>query len=102
MRTDGLGLRAERAAADGNLVVQGDDIGEMGVGHDVVGEWPEALGRLQRRAIGRQELPADPRGYGHLIGNMVTGLIHHEHELFGRACTHVASAVSPRSGRTKA
>lgn len=93
MGTDDLGLLAERAAADGDLVFQGGDIGDMAGGHAVVGEGPEALGRLQLRAVGRQEFQVDTRGYGHLIGNVVTGLIHHEHDLLGRARTPVASDV---------
>ncbi len=41
--TDDLGLLAERAAAHGDLVFPGGDVGEMAVGHDFVGEGPEAL-----------------------------------------------------------
>jgi hypothetical protein len=55
---DGLGLITERQAALGEGRVELGQAGEVPVGDGLVGQRPQALGRLQLGRVGRQELQA--------------------------------------------
>ena len=79
MRLDGL--RSEAAAALGDDGLEVGKGGEVPVGDRLVDQGPEMLGRLQLRAVGRQEHQADPLGDGQALRSVPAGVVQHEDDM---------------------
>ena len=79
VRLEDGGLEPSAAFGDDGLEL--GERGEVPVDDRLVDQGPEMLGRLQLRAVGRQEHQADPLGDGQALRSVPAGVVQHEDDV---------------------
>jgi glutathione S-transferase len=81
-------------------LLHGIEVAEHVVGESLLAQrLPQVLGRVELRAVGRQEHQPHVLGHDKLLGDVPAGLIHdHEHELVGMALGHLVQEHRHRLG----